>query len=86
MPRHYSIRVKGRLDPDWSAWFDGLTVTYEACGETVLAGPLPDQAALYGVLEKARNLNLALVSVSEDPCASPDNNQPAVPERHGTIR
>jgi hypothetical protein len=65
--QHYRIRFKGHLDPTWSAWFDGLTITHEVGGETVLAGLLPDQAALYGVLEKARNLNLALVSVAEIP-------------------
>ena len=72
MSRHYRIRVKGQLDPSWSAWFDGLTITHEASDETVLAGPLPDQAALYGVLEKARNLNLTLVSVSQIPSSTPE--------------
>ncbi|MDQ5853288.1 MAG: hypothetical protein M3380_14715 [Chloroflexota bacterium] len=72
MSRHYRIRVKGQLDPSWSAWFDGLTITHEASDETVLAGPLPDQAALYGVLEKARNLNLTLVSVSQVPSSTPE--------------
>ena len=65
MKRHYQIRFKGHLDPSWSAWFDGLSITHEANGETVLTGPLPDQSALYGVLEKARNLNLTLVAVGE---------------------
>jgi hypothetical protein len=65
MTTQYQIRFKGHLDPSWSAWFDGLTITHEASGETVLAGTLPDQAALYGLLEKARNLNLTLVSVAE---------------------
>ena len=83
MTQHYWIRVKGQLDPSWSAWFDDLTVTHETSGETVLAGPLPDQAALYGILEKARNLNLALVSVSQEPCTSLDDNQPTVREQHG---
>ncbi len=72
MSRHYRIRVKGQLDPSWSAWFDGLTITHEASDETVLAGLLPDQAALYGVLEKARNLNLTLVSVSQVPSSTPE--------------
>ena len=62
---HCQIRFKGHLDPSWSSWFDGLTITHEENGQTVLAGPLPDQAALYGILEKARNLNLTLVAVSE---------------------
>jgi len=72
MSQHYWIRVKGQLDRSWSAWFDGLTITHEASDETVLAGPLPDQAALYGVLEKARNLNLTLVSVSQVPSSTPE--------------
>ncbi len=67
MPARYQIRVRGQLDPTWSTWFDGLTITHEPSGDTVFAGPLPDQAALYGVLEKARNLNLTLLSVSELP-------------------
>ena len=65
MAAHYQIRFRGHLDPTWSAWFDGLTITHEASGDTVFAGPLPDQAALYGILEKARNLNLTLLSVGE---------------------
>ena len=73
MPVRYQIRFKGQLDPTWSAWFDGLTISHEANGQTVLAGPLPDQAALYGVLEKARNLNLTLVSLAELPSTLPDD-------------
>ena len=71
MTLHYRIRIKGHLDPSWSEWFDGLTITHETGGETVLAGLLPDQAALYGILEKARNLNLTLVSVGELPPTTP---------------
>ena len=67
----YQIRFKGHLDPSWSAWFDGLTLTHEASGETLLTGLLPDQAALYGILEKARNLNLTLVAVGEVPVIPP---------------
>jgi hypothetical protein len=72
---HYRIRVKGHLDPSWSAWFDGLTITHEASGETMLAGPLPDQAALYGILEKACNLNLWLVTVDEVPRATSEHSK-----------
>ena len=61
----YHIRVRGHLDPAWAAWFDGLTITHEAGGDTTLVGPLADQAALYGVLGRARDLGLALVSVRE---------------------
>ena len=67
MAGSYQIRFKGHLDRTWSAWFDGLTISHEANGETVLAGPIPDQAALYGLLEKARNLQLTLVAVRQIP-------------------
>ncbi len=59
----YEIRVKGHLDQHWSAWFDGLTVTNEANGDTVLSGPVVDQAALHSLLIKIHNLNLTLISV-----------------------
>ena len=83
MPVRYRIRFKGHLDPTWSTWFDGLTIAHEANGETVLAGPLHDQAALYGILEKARNLNLTLVSLGELPSTTADDSQPAGVEQHG---
>ncbi len=60
----YYIRVGGHLDPTWSTWFDGLNIVHEANGETVLWGPVADQARLFGVLMKAHNLNLALISVN----------------------
>jgi hypothetical protein len=61
----YQIRVRGHLDRTWSAWFDGLTITTMANGDTVLAGPIADQAALHGVLTKVRNLGLPLLAVSQ---------------------
>jgi hypothetical protein len=61
---HYAIRVKGHLDTSWTAWFDGLTITNVAQGEAVLSGPIADQAALYGVLAKVRDLGLPLLAVS----------------------
>lgn len=57
------IRVKGCIDKKWSEWFDPLTVTHTEQGETVLAGPIADQAALYGLISKLRNLGLPLLSV-----------------------
>ncbi len=78
MAHRYWIRVKGHLDPNWSAWFNNLSITHDASGDTVLAGPLPDQAALYGVIEKARNLNLRLVAVGELPQTTGDDQPPAV--------
>lgn len=62
--QYYEIRVKGTLDPSWSAWFEGLRV--EADGDdAVIAGPLADQAALHGLLAKVRDLGLPLLSVRQ---------------------
>ena len=60
----YQIKVKGHLDPRWSDWFDGLTISHEADGSTLLSGPVVDQAALYGVLRKLHDLNLSLLCVT----------------------
>ena len=57
------IRVKGRIDERWSEWLDGLAITHTAQDETVLAGPILDQAALYGLMSKLRDLGLSLSSV-----------------------
>ena len=62
-PECYEIRVRGRLGPEWSDWFDGLTVSHQPIGELVLTGPVPDQAALHGILIKIRDLGLPLLSV-----------------------
>lgn len=64
MPECYEIKIKGRLDQRWSEWFADLKVTYPVEGETLLTGPLADQAALHGVLERIRDLNLTLISVT----------------------
>ena len=63
-PGQYEIRLKGRLDARWAAWFDGLTVTHDSDGTTVIGGPVADQAALYGLLQKTRDLGLPLISVN----------------------
>jgi hypothetical protein len=75
-PRHerdqgwtYEIRLGGRLDDRWAAWFDGLTLTHDIDGTTVLRGPVADQAALHGLLQRVRDMGLPLVSVR---CADPD--------------
>ncbi len=59
----YKIRVKGHLNQHWSAWFDGMTITNEANGDSIISGPLVDQAALHSLLIKVYNLNLTLISV-----------------------
>ena len=60
----YEIRVQGHLDQRWSAWFAGLVITYDINDNTVLRGPLIDEAALHGVLIKVRDLALPLLSVN----------------------
>ncbi len=59
----YEIRLKGHLDAQWVTWFDGLTITLDENGDTLLTGPVVDQAALYGLLRKVRDLGMPLVSV-----------------------
>ena len=59
----YEIRLKGRLDGRWADWFDGLSLTQESDGTTVLSGSVVDQAALHGLLGKVRDLGLPLIAV-----------------------
>ncbi|MFC6159862.1 hypothetical protein [Kribbella jiaozuonensis] len=66
----YEIRLEGRIDPRWAAWFDGMTLTH-ADGTTVLHGRVADQAALHGLLQRLRDLGLPLLSVDRV-----DTNQP----------
>ncbi|HEX9384721.1 MAG TPA: hypothetical protein VF918_00240 [Anaerolineales bacterium] len=60
----YEIRIEGHLDDRWADWFGGLTVTLEQEGNTLLTGPVVDQAALYGLLRKVRDLGMPLLSVN----------------------
>jgi hypothetical protein len=61
----YEIRLQGRLEATWSAWFDGMSLTPGADGTTVLRGPVADQAALHGLLSRLRDLGLPLISVRQ---------------------
>ena len=62
-PAHYELRVRGVLEPRWSGWFEGLQVSSDQAGQTTIAGPVADQAALHGLLAKVRDLGLELLSV-----------------------
>ena len=67
-PVGYQIRVKGHLGSEWAEWFEGMVITLDGEDATVLSGPLADQAALYGLLKKVRDLGLPLLSVN---CVEP---------------
>ena len=63
-PMVYQIRIKGHLGPRWNEWFGGLTITLEDNGDTLITGPVADQAALHGLLKRVRDLGIPLISVS----------------------
>ena len=63
-PGRYEIRVQGHLGTRWAAWFDGLTLAHDSDGTTLISGPVADQAALHGLLQKIRDLGLPLISVN----------------------
>ncbi|MBP6472643.1 MAG: hypothetical protein KBE23_07225 [Chloroflexi bacterium] len=63
-PEIFEIRLRGHLGEEWASWFGGLTITQTAEGNTLLTGPMVDQAALHGVLKKVRDLGLTLISVN----------------------
>jgi hypothetical protein len=64
MTHIYQIRIEGQLDGQWTDWFDGMSITLEADGTTLLSGPVADQPALYGLLRKVRDLGLPLIAVN----------------------
>ena len=65
----YQIRIEGQLGREWTDWFEGLNITLQDNGDTLLTGPVLDQAALYGLLKKVRDLGMPLVSVKRvNPC------------------
>lgn len=70
----YQIKIKGHLGHQWTDWFEGLTITLEDNGETLLTGPVVDQAALHGLLKKVRDLGLPLLSVNH---IEPDKTEPS---------
>jgi hypothetical protein len=72
----YQIRVRGYLDSLWTDWFGGLAITLEDNGDTLLTGPVVDQAALHGLLKKVRDLGLPLISVNQVPPLEP-TDQPS---------
>jgi hypothetical protein len=75
MPEYYEIKIKGHLDQRWSEWFAGLVLTHLDGDVTLLSGSLPDQAALHGLLERVRDVNLALISVSSGCPSTPGPNK-----------
>ena len=80
-PIHYQIRIEGHLDTQWADWFSGLSITLEENGDTLLTGPVVDQAALFGLLKKVRDLGMPLISVNRvEPCPghSQESGKPAI--------
>ncbi len=69
--KRYQIRLKGHLDSRWAEWFGGMSLTQASDGTTVLVGPVADQAALHGLLQKLRDLGMTLISVSENEAEPP---------------
>lgn len=64
MPIRYELRVRGALDPSWAPWFEGLTIVHDAAGDTTIAGEVIDEAAFYGLIARARDLGLVVLSVN----------------------
>lgn len=76
----YEIRLKGQLDARWARWFDGMTMMVDANGNTLLRGKQMDQAALFGLLKKVRDIGMPLLSLQ---CIPPEkNDDPVHPERY----
>ena len=75
-PAHYELRVRGVLDRHWSGWFEDLEVSSDEPGQTLIAGPVADQAALHGLLARIRDLGLPLLSVQRiSPEQEPEQEQ-----------
>ena len=82
-PHFYEIRVEGQLGISWSSWFEEMDIRHEENGETVLSGPITDQAALHGVLMKIRDLGLPLVAVRRLAKADLDSTGRTITNRSG---
>lgn len=78
----YEIRVKGHLDARWVAWFDGMALSHDGDGTTLIHGHVLDQAALHGLLGKVRDVGLPLVSVTEVEPESSGSSPPVSDARH----
>jgi hypothetical protein len=77
-PASYCIRVKGQVGPEWSEWFDGITISYDETNETTLCGQGLDQAALDGILNKIQALGLTLLSVLRETPSSSELRVPPI--------
>ena len=75
MPEYYEIKIRGYLDQHWSDWFAGLKLTHMEGDETLLSGLLPDQGALHGLLERIRDLNITLISVTRSDLLTQDSDK-----------
>ena len=64
-PPHYLVRVKGHLEARWATWFDGMSLVTESDGTTTIQGPVVDQAALHGLLQKLRDVGIPLISLTQ---------------------
>jgi hypothetical protein len=64
MAQYYEIRLKGHLDLSWSEWLGDMTIIHQANGDTLLTGPIADQAALHGILNQMRDIGIPLISVN----------------------
>ncbi len=71
----YEIKTQGYLDPKWTEWFYGMTITHKRDGTTTLYGTLPDQTVLHSVLDRIRDMNLQLISVNKIKCHTRPKNQ-----------
>ncbi len=80
----YEIRLGGHLEPRWAAWFDGMALIQQSDGTTVIHGPVIDQAALHGLLQRIRDLGLPLLAVTQLDPDQPHTSHPASPGRKAT--